>query len=113
MPVTKKFVLADLLAHPELGLELVSGGGRAAQRRIAGAHAIEVVHPGHWLDRDWIMLTTGLALESKPRRQRDLIPELEQAGVAALGFGTGVVFDEIPAPLLNAARRHNFPVFTI
>ncbi|MBO0878106.1 MAG: helix-turn-helix domain-containing protein, partial [Pseudonocardia sp.] len=35
------------------------------------------------------------------------------AGVAALGFGTGIVFDVVPRALLEEARRREFPVFEV
>ena len=49
----------DLLDHEELGLRLLTGDPGALDRRVAGAHAIEIERPTTWLEQDWIMLTTG------------------------------------------------------
>jgi purine catabolism regulator len=107
------YVLGDLLAEPDLGLELVSGGERARQRRVSGAHAIEVEHPATWLAPDWLMLTTGVELRGNARAQRALVAELDDAHVAALGFGVGLAFKKIPAGVLAEARARDFPVFEI
>src|SRR5206468_3720624 len=59
------FTLGDLLAQEDLGLELLAGGEDALARRVAGAHTIEIEHPATWLERDWIMLTTGVRLRHR------------------------------------------------
>jgi PucR family transcriptional regulator, purine catabolism regulatory protein len=107
------FTLGDLLAVQELGLELVTGGQEALTRRVAGAHPIEVERPGTWLERDWVMLTTGVRLRHRAEEQRSLIAELEAAGAAALGFGVEVVFKRVPSALEREARARSFPLFTV
>ena len=107
------FTLGDLLALEELGLELVAGGKRALARPVAGAHPIEVEQPATWLERDWIMLTTGVRLRRRADEQRALIPELQAAGAAGLGFGIELVFKRVPASLLNEADARSFPVFVV
>ncbi len=109
-----EFTLGDLLDHDELGLQLVVGGPRARERPVIGAHTIEVEHPTQWLDADWVMLTSGLALGGTST-QRDLVAELDDAGIAALGLGLGVGADDatVPAGLLAEAARRDFPVFVV
>lgn len=107
------FTLGDLLAHDELGFELLSGDDACRARRVAGAHAIEIERPSTWLEPDWIMLTTGVRLRHNVDGQRRLIGELEAAGAAALGFGLDVAFKRVPPVLLRDARERSFPLFTI
>jgi Purine catabolism regulatory protein-like family/PucR C-terminal helix-turn-helix domain/GGDEF-like domain len=111
--MSDQFRLRDLLSHEELRLKLATGGPAALQRRVAGAHAIEIERPTTWLEPEWIMLTTGARLRRSPAAQRGLIAELDAAGTAALGFGVGVVFKTLPAMLLDEARERDFPVFTV
>jgi purine catabolism regulator len=59
------------------------------------------------------MLTTGIRLRGNCDRQRELVAELSDAGVSALGFGTGLIFQDIPEALLEEARARSFPVFAI
>jgi purine catabolism regulator len=80
-------VLGELVAQPELGLSLLSGEG-ALGREIAGAHSIDVEAPTRFLERDWVMLTTGLRLK-------------------------GDVAKKVPPALLEQARARDFPVFAV
>ena len=76
MPATTAvYTLGDLLDEPDLGVELVVGGERARSLPISGAHSIEVEHPSRWLDRDWLVLTTGVRLRRNARAQRDPAPD--------------------------------------
>jgi hypothetical protein len=106
------FTLGELL-DGDLGLELVTGGEQARDRRVAGAHSIEVDHAAAWLGRDWVMLTTGGRLRHSADAQRRLVVELEEIGAAALGFGVGMGFKRVPAALLREARTRDLPVFSI
>ena len=107
------FTLGDLLAQEDLGLELLSGGEASLERRVAGAHTIEIEHPATWLERDWIMLTTGVRLRQRAEEQRLLIAELDAARAAAVGFGVELVFRRVPSALLREARARSFPVFAV
>jgi purine catabolism regulator len=107
------FRLRDLLGHEELGLKLLTGGPDALQRRVAGAHAIEIERPTTWLEPGWIMLTTGARLRRSTRAQRGLVAELDASGAAALGFGVELVFRTVPSTLIAEARERDFPVFTV
>jgi purine catabolism regulator len=105
--------LADLLAEDSFKLELMSGGSEAGQREVRGAHAVEVEAPARWLGPAWVMLTTGVRLRRNTAAQRALVPQLEAEGVAALGFGVGLGFDEVPPALVEVARDREFPVFAV
>jgi purine catabolism regulator len=105
--------LADLLAEEPFGLELLSGGPEAASREVRGAHAVEVEAPARWLGRDWVMLTTGVRLRGHAEAQRELVPQLEEGGASALGFGVGLGFKRVPPALIEVARERDFPVFAV
>jgi purine catabolism regulatory family protein/PucR-like helix-turn-helix protein/diguanylate cyclase with GGDEF domain len=105
--------LADLLSEESFGLELVAGGTAAADRAVRGAHAVEVDAPARWLAADWVMLTTGVRLRGNVEAQRALVPQLEESGVSALGFGVGLGFKRVPPALLEVAEQHDFPVFAV
>ena len=80
---------------------------------MTGAHSIEIEHPAPWLDRDWVMLTTGVHLSDDPALQRELIEELDEAGVAALGFGLDTAYHQVPPALIEEAGARGFPLFTV
>lgn len=108
-----RLVLGELLEDPELGLSLVVGGEEHLRRQVRGVHSIELEHPAVWLEPDWIMLTAGLVLRRRRDAQRDLVAELDDAGITALGFGVGPAFSRIPSALVEAARERGFPVFSV
>lgn len=108
-----ELTLGDLLDHEQLGLEIVVAPEAWAGRVVTGAHSIEIEHPARWLDRDWVMLTTGALLSGDLTDQRRLIDELADAGIAALGFGLDVLHHQVPAGLIEQATVRSFPVFTV
>jgi DNA-binding PucR family transcriptional regulator len=105
--------LGDLLGESELGLELVTGGEDAAERRVLGAHSIEVERPSRFLAPDWLMLTTGMRLRGHAEAQRGLVDELDEAGLAGLGLGVGLVFQRVPRALAEAAAKRSFPIVSV
>jgi purine catabolism regulator len=107
------FRLRDLLDHHELRLSPLVDVPGAGERRVSGVHAVETEQPARWLAPDWVLLTTGVRLVGDEAAQRRLPGELAEAGVAALGFGVGLDFEEAPAALLDEARRIGLPVFAV
>ncbi len=95
----------------ELGLELVCGESSAGAH-VRFVHSSELADPTPWLKGGELLLTTGLQLDG-PKVQRELIDRLADHDIAGLGFGTGFTHRRIPAALLTAARRRDFPVFEV
>ncbi len=105
-------VLGELVEQEDLGLSLLSGED-ALGREIAGAHSIDVEDPTRFLERGWVMLTTGMRLKGNATAQRELIGELETGGIAALGIALDLVFKKVPPALLEEARARSYPVFSV
>jgi purine catabolism regulator len=106
--------LADLLAEPTLGLEQRAGPDDADERAVLGAAVVEVETPARWIAPGWVLLTAGVRLEGCADEElRALVADCADAGVAALGFGIGPVFDDLPEPLLDEAGHRGYPVFSI
>ena len=108
-----RLTLAEVVSEEEFGLVLRSGSPAALDRAVAGAETVEADRPEELTARDYIMLTTGVRLRGNPELQRQLVVESEARGVAALGFGVGLVFRSIPRALLEEARARDFPVFEV
>jgi DNA-binding PucR family transcriptional regulator len=113
MPAEPALTLGDLLDQEDLALTLCTGGEKARSRRVAGAHSIELERPSSWLGPEWVMLSAGVRLRGNQNAQRELIAELDAAGVSALGFGTELAFKRIPSALLEEAEKRAFPVFEV
>jgi purine catabolism regulator len=108
-----RLTLAEVVSEEEFGLVLRSGSPAALTRPVAGAETVEADRPEELTARDYIMLTTGVRLRGNPELQRQLVVESEARGMAALGFGVGLVFRSIPRALLEEARARDFPVFEV
>lgn len=107
------FTLGSLLDQEDLGLRLVAGGAETRSRPIAGAHAIEIANPVRWLEPGWVMLTTGVRLRHSAAAQRELVAELDQGGIAALGFAEEIIFRSVPKAIVEEAEQRGFPVFAV
>jgi purine catabolism regulator len=95
----------------ELGLKLVSGQGSAATH-VRWIHSTELPDPTPWLKGGELLLTTGLQLTA-PKPQRELIERLADHDIVGLGFGTGFAHKRLPAALVTAARKRDFPLFEV
>lgn len=92
--------LSWLLAQSDLGLRLATDVPTTTE--FTWAHAIEVTDPVSWLSGGELVLTTGLRLGRSVSAQRLYAEHLADAGVSGIGFGVGIRFDEIPAPIVEA-----------
>jgi PucR family transcriptional regulator, purine catabolism regulatory protein len=95
----------------ELGLELVSGQ-ESAQAHVRWVHSTELADPTPWLKGGELLLTTGMQLD-RPKVQREMIERLADHRIAGLGFGTGFAHKRLPAALVTAARKREFPLFEV
>lgn len=103
--------LSWLVARRELGLSLrVIGAGDPA---VWIAHAIEVTEPEEWLRGGEFVLTTGIRLPRSAAGQESYVAGLAAHGAAALGFGVGMRFAEIPEALVAACAETGLPLVEV
>jgi DNA-binding PucR family transcriptional regulator len=95
----------------ELGLTLATGQ-ESAGRSVRWVHSTELLDPTPWLRGGELLLTTGLQLTGA-KVQREFVDLLADHEIAGLGFGTGFVHKKIPAAVLGAARKRDFPLFEV
>lgn len=106
--------LAELLAEPGLGLALVAGSaGLRSRGPVRWAHISEIPDPTPWLEGGELLLTTGLGVRDDEALQRRLVAGLDQRGCAGIGFGVGVVCDDVPPAMLDEADARGLPLFTV
>jgi hypothetical protein len=91
------YTLADLLGRGEFGFRLVVAPEGWADQVVAGGHSLESDDPAEWLDRDWVMLTTGVLLPREAGEQRRFIAEFDEAGATALGLEVGWELADVAA----------------
>lgn len=98
MPVTLEW----LLAQPELHLRRV-GGDTASP--VTWAHPTDLSDPTPFLSGGELVLTTGQRLPSSRAEQDAYVERLAAAGVAGVGFGVGLQYDQIPRGVVDACSR--------
>ncbi len=103
--------LADLLADRSLALSCAAGH-HLLHRSVSQVHVAEIRDPSPWLARDLLLLTTGLVERTSEELDRYFVA-LAERGVAAVGFGVGLIVEEIPADWLRAADAHGIPLLRI
>jgi purine catabolism regulator len=79
---------------------------------VRWVHSTELPDPTPWLKGGELLLTTGIQLDG-PKVQRELIDRLADHDIAGLGFGTGFAHKRLPAALVSAARKREFPLFEV
>ncbi len=106
--------VAELIADPELGLELVAGHSGTA-REIEAAAVSELANPGPWLQGGELLLTIGLLLPDTNDGCRSYLAELDAVGVQAVGLGLGAELPHQRAPgrLIAAADEIGMPLLTV
>jgi PucR family transcriptional regulator, purine catabolism regulatory protein len=106
--------LPELLDDPGLGLEVIAGHAGVDHRGpVRWAHISDTPDPTPWLEGGEVLLTTGLGVKDDAELQRRLIASLNRRGVVAVGFGIGVVLDEVPQAMRDVCDELELPLFTV
>ncbi|MFJ6654216.1 PucR family transcriptional regulator [Microbacterium sp. NPDC091313] len=117
-PIATPPTLRSLLARGELHLRLASDDTaldpRALERPVRWVHSSDLADPTPFLSEGLVLLTTGTQFaDASPTDYEAYVRRLADRGVVALGFGTEVVRDGIPAPLARACEAAGMPLFEV
>jgi purine catabolism regulator len=102
----------DIASMDQLGIT-VSGGSAGLAREVRWLHVSELSDPTAWLEGGELLLTTGLGVGDMSSTQRAYVRRLDGHRLAALGFGLGFGFAEVPPAIVEEANRLGFPVLAI
>ena len=122
MPATVRRLLGD----PTLGLRLLTPEavlpGGSLNRPVSWVHGSDLADPTPFLSAGQVLLTTGAQFPADDAHGApgepdvlvdDYVTRLVVHGIAALGFGTGVVRAEPPRSLVTACGTHGLPLFEV
>ncbi|MEU0504723.1 PucR family transcriptional regulator [Nocardia sp. NPDC005998] len=101
-----------VLSQSDLALLLV-GGATGVDRELDLVLTTELEHPFPWLSGRELVLTTGIRLPPEPQQRAAYLRGLDERGVAAVGFGTGLTYEEVPPDLITAADEIGIPLFDV
>lgn len=109
--------LRALLSRRDLHLRLVADDDLAPgilDRPVRWVHSSDLVDPTPFLSEGLVLLTTGTQFADADAADYEAyVGRLLARGVQGLGFGTEVVRDGIPSPLVSACRRAGMPLFEV
>lgn len=111
--------LRALLSRADLRLRLESSEGEGEEsvldRPVRWVHSSDLVDPTPFLSEGLVLLTTGtqFATDAAPDEYEAYVRRLRDRGVVALGFGTEVVREGIPASLARACAGEGLPLFEV
>ncbi|GAB2743596.1 PucR family transcriptional regulator [Salinifilum aidingensis] len=100
--------LRNLVADPALGLTIRTGA-QALDTAVTWVHTSELPDPTPFLEGGELLLTTGMRLEDPAA----FVDRLVDAGIAALGFGVGIIHRTVPGGLVDAAARSGLPLVEV
>ena len=96
-------LVSDLMDRADLGVRAVLLPVPSAA--VTWVVATELLQPASYLEGGELVLTTGLVMaDAEAGTWREYVASLVEAGVAALGLGTGIAFDTVPEDLREACR---------
>lgn len=102
--------IADLVAMPQLGLQLV-GGHEATANPVLWTHVSELSDPGPWLEGGELLIVNGFGIPQSPADQVEYVSRLAHHRLA--GLVIGVKAPDITQEMLDEADRLRFPVLRI
>ena len=96
-------LVSDLMERADLGVHAVLLP--APSDAVTWVVATELLQPASYLEGGELVLTTGLVMaDAEAGAWQEYVASLVEAGVAALGLGTGIAFDAVPEDLREACR---------
>jgi PucR family transcriptional regulator, purine catabolism regulatory protein len=104
---------AAVVAHAPLRLSMLVMGD-SVDRDIAWAASSDLADPTPFLEPDQLVLTTGRQFADFDDSDFDAyVTRLSDAGAVGIGFGTEVLRDGVPEPLLAACRAARMTLFEV
>ncbi|MBF6541561.1 PucR family transcriptional regulator [Nocardia brasiliensis] len=101
-----------VLSQADLALRLRGGAGGVG-REVDLVLTTELEDPFPWLSHGELVLTTGMRLPRTSRERAAYLRAFDDCGVAAVGFGTGLTYAEVPADLIAAADAIGIPLLEV
>ncbi|MEJ2867213.1 PucR family transcriptional regulator ligand-binding domain-containing protein [Actinomycetospora sp. OC33-EN08] len=104
-------LLAELVAHPRLGLTVLHGDDAALERSVRWVYTTDLIDPSRYLSGGELVIS-GLVWRNAPEDSERFVAAVAGAGAAALAAGAAV-FGEVPADVVEACRRHDLPLLSV
>lgn len=110
---TLAFSCRDLLLIPNLQGAVVLAGHQGMDRAVNRVNVMEVPDVIDWVRPGEFLVTSGFPFRENPERMADIIPQLAERGVAALGIKTRRYIEDIPPSVLEMANQYGIPIIEL
>jgi purine catabolism regulator len=105
--------MADVLRLPSLADARVVGGRAGLTRPVRAINVMEVPDIVEWVQPDELLLTTAYPLRGDPAALDALVPRLAERGLAGIAVKPVRYIPTIPAAMIEAADRLDFPLIEL
>lgn len=99
----------DIVTSESLNTRVLAGEG-GLDRLVSWAHSCEMQDPWRWLGPDELLMTVGLCIPESAEAQRDLIAQLDDAGLAGIVTGMLASAPRLSQAMFDEANARNFPL---
>lgn len=103
----------DALEEKLLGKTRVVAGHKGLERVITQVNIMEVPDILNWVKEGELLLTTVYSIKDDKRALEELIPKLNEKGLAGLGIKPGRYIKDIPMEMIIQADELNFPLLEL
>ena len=105
--------VADVLELPNLSGARLVAGPSGLRRIVRSVNVMEVPDILDWVKPDELLLTTAYPLREDPAALAELVPHLVDHGLAGMAIKPNRYIGAIPAAMVAAADRLDFPLIEL
>lgn len=105
--------LEKLLTLETLSGAKILGGASGTYKRITKVNVMEVPDIVEWVSEGEFLLTTAYSIKDNIHILIELIPKLNNKGVAGLGIKVGRYVNQLPSDVIELADKLGFPIIEV
>lgn len=105
--------LGQLLENDVLKGVKILGGSSGISRRVTNVNVMEVPDIIEWVKPGEFLITTAYSIKDNINILLELIPKLNEKGVAGLGIKVGRYIKELPQNIIDLADELSFPIVQV
>lgn len=102
-----------LIKNSQLNNLKIIVGNQQLNRKITSVNVLDNPDVLKWFKKNELILATGYIFKDDPELQRNIIREMKETGCAALAIKVKRFFRTIPEPLLEEAKKLDFPIIEL
>jgi len=107
------FTCRDLLLIPNLQGSVVLAGQKGMDRAVTRINVMEVPDVIDYVRSGEFLVTSGFPFRDRPEQLAEIIPELAERGVSAIGIKTKRYIDQIPESVVEMANQYDMPLIEL